>query len=179
MGQNHRPDLGIIRAVAFDIDGVMTDGSLIPMEDGNVLRIMNAKDAFAVRALTGKGLTTAIISGGCTEALRLRCLSLKVREENIYLKARGKMVLMEDFCKRNGFTLEEVAYFGDDIPDVPLLRACGAGFVPSDAVPEAVAAADFVLTLPGGRGAVREGVEMILKAQGKWVFEEDTHATIF
>lgn len=168
-----------IKAVGFDIDGVLSDGSLIPCEDGTVLRILDAKDSFAVRAVPGKGLISFIISGGKTNALFMRCVNMKVKEENIYLGARGKLPLFLDFCERNGLKPEECAYFGDDIADVPVLRACGLGMVPSDAVPEAKAAADMVMSRPGGHGAVREGIELILKSQGLWVFEEDTYKTIF
>ena len=74
---------------------------------------------------------------------------------------------------------DEVAYFGDDIPDTQVLRACGLGIAPADAVEEAKQAADYVSTRPGGRGCLREGIEMILKAQGKWFFDEDKYDTIY
>lgn len=161
-----------IKALAFDIDGVLTDGSLIPLADGDLLRVFNAKDSMSMRVASLKGLVTAIISGGDTEALRKRCLHCGIKEENLFLGCRGKLPVLKKFCEQNGLKPEDVAYMGDDIPDVPVIRECGLGIAPADAAEEARAAADYVCSRPGGRGAVREVVEMILKAQGKWVFDD-------
>ena len=173
--------LQAIRAIAYDLDGVATDGSIIvsgPTPE-DLVRVVNAKDSFASRVAALKGFIVAVISGGKTEALRTRCIHMGVREENLYLGARGKLALFNDFCERNGLDPSEVAYFGDDIPDVQVLRACGLGFAPADAAEEAKAAADYVTKLPGGRGCIREGIEMIMRAQGKWHFEEDSYDVIY
>lgn len=168
-----------IRAVAFDIDGVMTDGSLIPLADGDLLRIMNAKDAFAIRFAKNQGLLTAVMSGGETEALRQRCLAMNIDEDCTFLGCRGKLKVFEGFCAAHGLQASEVAYFGDDIADIQVLAACGLGIAPADACEEAKAAADYVCKSGGGRGAVREGLEMILKAQGKWAFDPNGFSRIF
>lgn len=175
------PNLKNIKAIAYDLDGVATDGSIIPIgpNPDDLVRIVNAKDSFASRVAAGKGFIMAVISGGRTEALRSRCLHMGIREENLYLGVRGKLAVFEEFCRRNGLQPSEVAYFGDDIPDTQVLRACGFGIVPADAVPEAKAAADHITTLPGGRGCIREGIELILKAQGKWVFDEDRYDLLY
>jgi 3-deoxy-D-manno-octulosonate 8-phosphate phosphatase (KDO 8-P phosphatase) len=102
-----------------------------------------------------------------------------VRPENLFLGVRGKLKVFQKFCEQNGLDASEVAYFGDDIPDTQVLRACGFGIAPADAAEEAKAAADYVTERPGGRGCIREGIEMILKAQGKWVFDEDHFDQIF
>lgn len=162
-----------IKAVALDIDGVLTDGSLVLLSDGDLLRVMNAKDSFAIRAAVRKGLIVAVISGGQTEALRIRCLNLNIRPENIFLGARGKLSIFRRFCEQNALSPDEVMYFGDDIPDVQVLRECGIGVAPADAVPEAKEAADIVSEYPGGGCCVRHGIEDLLKAQGKWVFDPD------
>lgn len=168
MAQN----LESIKALAFDIDGVLTDGSLIPLADGDLLRVFNAKDSMSMRVAASKGLVTAIISGGDTEALRKRCLNCGIKEENLFLGCRGKLPVFMKFCEMNGLAPSDVAYFGDDIPDVPVIAACGFGVAPRDAASEARAAAAYVTERPGGRGAVREVIEMILKAQGKWTFDD-------
>lgn len=175
------PNLKNIKAIAYDLDGVATDGSIIPIgpNPDDLVRIVNAKDSFASRVAAGKGFIMAVISGGRTEALHSRCLHMGIREENLYLGVRGKLAVFEEFCRRNGLQPSEVAYFGDDIPDTQVLRACGFGIVPADAVPEAKAAADHITTLPGGRGCIREGIELILKAQGKWVFDEDRYDLLY
>ena len=167
------PDLKAIRAIALDIDGVLTDGGLIPLENGDVLRITDAKDAFAVRFAAKQGIVMSIMSGGDTKALHKRMLRLHVREEDLFLGCRGKLRVFRRFCEQHGLDASEVAYFGDDIADIQVLTACGCGFAPSDAAQEAKDAADIVTSHPGGKGCVREGIEMILKAQGLWVFDPD------
>lgn len=168
-----------IKAIAFDIDGVLTDGSLIPLSDGDLLRVVDAKDAFAMRVASNKGLVTAIISGGDTKALRIRCQHSGVKDENIHLGVRGKIPVFAEFCRSHGITPAECAYFGDDISDTQVMKACGVSFAPADAVPEAKAAADVVTTRPGGKGCVREGIELILKSQGLWVFDEEHYELLW
>lgn len=164
-----------IKAIAYDLDGVATDGSIIPIgpEPEDLVRIVNAKDSFASRVASAKGYIVAVISGGNTPALRSRCLHMGVKEENLYLGVRGKLFVFQEFCDRHGLKPSEVAYFGDDIPDTQVLRACGLGIAPADAAEEAKAAADYVTKLPGGRGCIREGIELIMKAQDKWHFDEN------
>ena len=175
------PNLKDIKAIAYDLDGVATDGSIIPFgpTPEDLVRIVNAKDSFASRVAAGKGFIMAVISGGDTPALRSRCIHMGIREENLFLGVRGKLKVFREFCERNGLQPDEVAYFGDDIPDTQVLRACGLGIAPADAAEEAKAAADHVTKLPGGRGCIREGIEMILKAQGKWTFDEDRYDQIY
>ena len=175
------PNLKNIKAIAYDLDGVATDGSIIPFgpTPEDLVRIVNAKDSFASRVAAGKGFIMAVISGGDTPALRSRCIHMGIREENLFLGVRGKLKVFREFCERNGLQPDEVAYFGDDIPDTQVLRACGLGIAPADAAEEAKAAADYVTKLPGGRGCIREGIEMILMAQGKWTFDEDRYDQIY
>ena len=135
-------NLNDIKAFALDIDGVLTDGSIIPLSDGDLLRIFNAKDSMAMRVASLKGLITAIISGGDTEALRQRCLHCGIKEENLFLGCRGKLPVLFELCRNNGLKPEDVAYVGDDIPDVPIIRECGFGIAPADAAVEAVLRAD-------------------------------------
>lgn len=175
------PNLKAIRAIAYDLDGVATDGSIIvsgPTPE-DLVRVVNAKDSFASRVAAQKGFIVSVISGGKTEALRTRCIHMGVREENLYLGVRGKLAVFHEFCSRNGLGPSEVAYFGDDIPDTQVLRACGFGIAPADAAEEAKAAADYVTKLPGGRGCIREGIEMIMRAQDKWHFDEDRYDLIY
>ena len=175
------PNLKAIKAIAYDLDGVATDGSIIPVgpTPEDLVRVVNAKDSFASRVAGQKGFIMAVISGGKTEALRSRCLHMGVKEENLYLGVRGKLAVFREFCSRNDLQPEEVAYFGDDIPDTQVLRACGFGIAPADAAQEAKDAADYVTTMPGGRGCIREGIEMILKAQDKWRFDEDRYDLLY
>ncbi len=175
------PNLKAIKAIAYDLDGVATDGSIIPVgpTSEDLIRIVNAKDSFASRVAAQRGFVMAVISGGETQALRSRCIHMGIREENLFLGVRGKLAVFRKFCEQNGLRPDEVAYFGDDIPDTQVLRACGFGIAPADAAEEAKAAADYVTRLPGGRGCIREGIELILKAQGKWCFDEDRYDLIY
>ena len=162
-----------IKALAMDIDGVLTNGTVIPLADGDLLRVMDVKDSFAVRFAGQQGIITAIMSGGNTEGLRKRCLNLGIREENLHLGCRGKIKIFHQFCQDNGLQPSEVMYIGDDVADMQVLSACGIGVVPSDAAVEAIDAADFVSPYPGGRSCVRHAVEMLLKAKGLWNFDPE------
>lgn len=173
------PNLKAIKAIALDIDGVLTDGGLIPLENGDVLRVTDAKDAFAVRFAAKQGIIMSIMSGGNTKALHTRMLSLHICEEDLFLGCRGKLGVFRRFCEQHGLDASEVAYFGDDIADTQVLSACGCGFAPADAAQEAKDAADIVTAHPGGKGCVREGIEMILKAQGLWVFDPDRFSELY
>ena len=170
---------GRIKAIALDIDGVMTQGELIPLANGDLLRIMDAKDSFAVRVAAQKGYIVAFISGGKTEALTRRCLHLGCREENLYLGTRGKLAAFRDFCSRNSLDPSEIMYFGDDVPDTQVLKAAGIGIAPSDAAPDAREAADIVSGFPGGKGCVRHEIEKMMRLTGKWHFDPDKYDQIF
>lgn len=165
------PSLDRIRAIALDIDGVLTDGSVIPLADGDLLRVMDAKDALAIRVANMKGYIVAIMSGGDTEALRNRMEVMGIRAENIFLGCRGKLAIFERFCAKNGLSPEEVMYIGDDLPDVPVLRAAGLGIAPADAAQDAKDAADRISPCDGGKRCVRTEIERLMRYQGKWEFD--------
>ena len=175
------PNLKDIKAIAYDIDGVATDGSIIPVgpDPEQLVRIFNAKDSFATRVAAQKGFIVAVISGGKTQALRSRSLHCGVKEEDLFLGVRGKLAVFDSFCKQHGLKPSEVAYFGDDIADTQVLKACGFGIAPADACEEARDAAAYVTKMPGGKGCIREGVELILKAQDKWVFDEERYDLLY
>ena len=162
-----------IKALAMDIDGVLTNGTVIPLSDGDLLRVMDVKDSFAVRFAGQQGIITAIISGGNTEGLRKRCLNLGIKEKDLHLGCRGKLAIFRQFCEDNALTADEVMYIGDDVADIQVLKVCGIGVVPSDAAAEAIQVADFVSPYPGGRWCVRHAVEMLLKAKGLWCFDPE------
>lgn len=164
-------NLDRIKAIALDIDGVMTDGRVIPLADGDLLRILDAKDALAVRVAGMKGYILAIMSGGDTAALRRRMEDMNIRPENIFLGCRGKLAVFERFCAQNGLSPEEVMYIGDDLPDVPVLRAAGLGIAPADAAQDAKEAADRISPCAGGQRCVRTEIERLMRYQGKWEFD--------
>jgi 3-deoxy-D-manno-octulosonate 8-phosphate phosphatase (KDO 8-P phosphatase) len=171
---NYKEKLSKIKAIAFDVDGVFTDGSIIPMNDGNLLRIQNAKDGFAVRLAVLKKFPTAIITGAFSPSVKERFERIGVPD--IYIRSRDKFPDFTDYCRKHSFELSEVAFMGDDIPDIPVLMKCGLPCCPADAVPEVKAVCEFISSRNGGKGAVREIIEQLLKAQGKWDFDPVSYA---
>ncbi len=168
-----------IKAFTFDIDGVMTDGGILADLEGQLYRTFDAKDGFAVRMASMNGFPIGVITGGRSQSIRARFSSNGIKPEDIYLGSRNKIEDFEDFCGRHGLKAEEVMYFGDDVPDVEVLRAAGVGICPSDAVEEAKEAADIVADVPGGKAFVRKYIEKAMKAQGRWNFDAILYKKIF
>ena len=168
-----------IRAIAFDIDGVMTDGGILAMPDGDLLRVFDAKDSFGVRMAKMNGLHTGIITGGSSESIVKRFSVCGVDPDDIYLHSRIKLDDFKAFCKKHSLRAEEVMFIGDDLPDIPVIKACGFGVCPNDAADEVQLAADYVSDYNGGHGCVRNAVEMVLKAQGRWHLDDALYKKMF
>lgn len=167
-----------IKAFAFDVDGVLTDGGILADLNGELYRVFDSKDGMAIRMAVMKGFHMAIITGGRSESIRKRFESCGIKTEDVYLGSRAKMEDFEDFCKRHNVSPEEVMYFGDDLPDIPVMQACGCGVCPSDAVDEVKAIADHISTKPGGKGCAREILQAVMESQGLWyldVYEYKRH----
>ena len=164
-------DLSLIKGIVFDIDGVLSP-STVPMgADGAPMRMVNVKDGYSIQLAVKKGVKIAIISGAADEALRRRYNALGVTD--IYLKAADKMPCLLDWLERNGLKPDEVAYMGDDIPDLCVMQAVGLPCAPRDADPEVKALARFITQSDGGYGSGRELVEEVLRAQGLWMSHAD------
>lgn len=176
---NYKVKLKNIRAFAFDVDGVFTDGSLLSTPDGDLLRTFNSKDGFAVRMCTMKGYPVAIITGGISRSILHRFKGLGVKEDDIYQKSRDKVPDFMDFCSRYGLAPEEVAFAGDDIPDIPVLKKAGLAAAPADAVPEVKDVCDYVSLYPGGRAFARDLIEQVLKVRGDWYLDTEVFAKLF
>lgn len=168
-----------IKGIAFDIDGVMTDGSILVASDGDILRTYDAKDSFAVRMANMRGYHTAVITGGRSESIRHRFVECGVPYDDVYLASRDKIRDFKTFCERHGMQPDEVMYFGDDLPDIPVLRACGIGVAPADAVDEVKEAADYISDYGGGKLCIRHAIEMVMRAQGRWVFEVEQYERLY
>ena len=173
------PNLKAVRAIVFDIDGVMTDGSVLCDANAEPLRIYNEKDGHGLRMAALNGYILVVITGGHTEAVRKRMTDYGVPYENVYLKARNKRKIIEGVCERFGLSPEEILYMGDDIPDVGAIKFAGVGVAPADAAEEAREAADIVAPMGGGRGFVRWTLELVMKAQGKWIFDVEKYEKMF
>ena len=160
-----------IRAFAFDVDGVFTDGLVLAMPDGDLLRQFNSKDCFGVRTAVDNGFPCAIITGGVSQSLMHRAHSLGIQNAHLYMLSKDKAEDFLHFCKSIGLEPSQVAFVGDDIPDIPAMQLAGLGVCPSDAVAEVREAADFVSSFAGGRGCIRDLVERVLKPQDRWKFD--------
>ncbi len=157
-----------IKAFAFDVDGVLTDGGILADLNGELYRTFDSKDGMALRMAHLKGYHLAIITGGRSESIRQRFKTCGVKPEDVYLGSRAKIEDFNDFCSRHNLKPEEVMYFGDDLPDIPVMVACGCGACPSDAVDEVKEIADLISTRPGGKGCARECIQKVMTAKGDW-----------
>jgi 3-deoxy-D-manno-octulosonate 8-phosphate phosphatase (KDO 8-P phosphatase) len=164
----HHPslDLSQVKAFIFDVDGVLTDGTLLALESGEQVRSFNIKDGFAIRHAIRQGFRVAIISGRQEEGVRKRLLSLDVTD--IYLGVPDKVLVFEAYLTKYNLAPAQIAYMGDDVPDLEVMQACGVAACPEDAAPDVIWVANYISGKPGGKGAVRELIEAVLKVQGKW-----------
>ena len=172
-------DFSRIKAFAFDIDGVATDGGIFCDCNGELLRTYDAKDGFALRMAVMNGYPVGVITGGSSESIRLRMVTSGVKPEDVFLHSRRKMEDFDTFCHRYNLEREEVIFFGDDVPDMEVMAASGCGVCPSDAVEEVKAMADWVSPFPGGHGCLRNTIETVLRAQGKWLFDAGVYKQKF
>ena len=163
-----RARLEPIRLVVLDVDGVLTDGSLIYGAAGEDRKRFSARDGLAIRLLLRAGIQVAVISGRSSEAVVARCSELGVRSELIVVGSEDKPADLDRMQELLQLGDADVAAMGDDLPDLPLLARAGFAACPADAAPEVIAACDLVCGADGGRGAVRELAEVVLKGQGRW-----------
>ena len=161
-----------IRAIAFDVDGVLSP-SLVPMDANGVpMRMANLKDGYAMQFAVKCGIKIAIITGADTESLRHRFGALGIRD--IYLKASRKLPILQEWMTLNDLNPDETAYCGDDIPDIPPMRHIGLSVAPADAATEVRQCAKYISPAAGGHGVARDLIEQILRARGIWL--NDTNA---
>lgn len=170
---------GKIRAFAFDVDGVLTDGGILANLDGELFRTFDSKDGMAFRMAAMAGYAVGIITGGRSLSIRQRFLTCGVRAEDIYLGSRAKIEDFDDFCRRHALDPSEVMYFGDDLPNIPVMLKCGCGVAPADSAAEVLEIADYVSPCPGGRRCAREGIEKVMRIQGKWHLDVDLYKAKF
>ena len=163
-------DLKKIKALLFDVDGVLS-ANMIPMSsEGEPMRTVNIKDGYALHLAAKQGVLLGIITGGRTEAVRF--IALGIPAEDIYMGSSIKIHDYHDFCKRHELSNEEIVYVGDDIPDIEVMRECGLPCCPKDAAPEVKAVARYISHAEGGYGCGRDIVEQVLKIQGLWLTDE-------
>jgi YrbI family 3-deoxy-D-manno-octulosonate 8-phosphate phosphatase len=154
-----------IRLFATDVDGVLTDAGMYYSESGEELKKFNTRDGMGIKLLQRAGVITAIVTQERTKLVAWRGEKLMIPE--VHQGVMDKLSLVREMAERHGLTLDEVSYIGDDINDLATLKAVGFSATPADGLPQVARAVDYVCAKKGGEGAVREIIEMILKAQHK------------
>lgn len=164
-------DLTNIKAFAFDVDGVLSPSTIPLGSDGMPRRMVNIKDGYALQLAVKRGFRIAIITGGKSDAIKARFESLGIKD--IYMGASKKLPILNDWMLKHGLRQEEVAFMGDDIPDLPCLRNVGLPTAPYDAVWEVKETALYISKFTGGYGCARDILEQTMKAQDKWMSDAD------
>ena len=166
MNKNYKEILNHITTFIFDVDGVLTDSSVHVTPTGEMLRIMNIRDGFAMKAAVESGYHVCIISGGNNEGVRIRLKNLGITD--IHLASPNKVDTFKEYTELYNIKAEEVLYMGDDIPDYHVMKLVGLPTCPQDASPEIKTISTYISHKDGGRGAVRDVIEQVMKVQGKW-----------
>ena len=166
MKKNYKEYLNDITTFIFDVDGVLTDGSVTITSKGELLRSMNVKDGYAIKTALIKGYNICIITGGNNEGVKDRLSALGITD--IYMGAHHKEEPLDEYFDIYGISPDNVVYMGDDIPDVPPMKKVRLATCPQDAVAEVKAICDYVSHKNGGEGCVRDIVEQVLKVRGDW-----------
>ena len=155
-----------VRLLILDVDGVMTDGSIILDNDGNEYKAFHVRDGHGIRMLMNSGIQVAIITGRGSKVVDLRAKELGITE--VYQKCKDKRAAFRKLLRKYSLSAEDVAYIGDDIVDLPVMSQVGLPVAVADATDEVKAHAALVTKNKGGRGAVREVTDLILRARGIW-----------
>ena len=163
---NFKEDIARIEAMVFDVDGVMTDGRIIPTAEGDFIRCYNCKDGYALAYAIRHGYRVCVITGGYGKILerRLRMLGM----QDFYIDCMDKITTLREYMKKYDLQPENVLYMGDDIPDLECMREVGMPVCPADSAPEVIECSRYISEFEGGRGAVRDIVEQVLRARGDW-----------
>lgn len=163
---SYKEKLKDIKAFVFDVDGVFTDGSVYLMPGGNMSRVMNVLDGYAVVKALKNNYLIGVITGGNDEMVKHRINYLGI--EDYYPKSHNKMVEYEDFKKKYKLKDENILTMGDDLPDIHMMKNSAIATCPENAVPEVKNISDYISSVKGGSGAVRDVIEQVMKVQGKW-----------
>lgn len=170
--RNFKTILPHIKLMVFDVDGVLTNGSVHCFNDGEQVRVMNIKDGYALQLAIKKGIRILIISGGKSEAVIKRLNILGIQD--IFMGVNHKLPVLHQYLLDHQISEEETLYMGDDIPDLECLKHVGASACPADAANDIKPVCLYVSEKDGGNGCVRDVIEQVLKAQSKWL-DADAH----
>jgi 3-deoxy-D-manno-octulosonate 8-phosphate phosphatase (KDO 8-P phosphatase) len=163
---NYKSLLHKVRGLVFDYDGVLTDGKVFLLPDGNMMRQANVRDGFVLKHAFSEGFPIAIITGGTSDAVRLRFEFLGIKD--VFIGVKDKEEVLANWMNEHGLSYSEVLYMGDDIPDLSVMQKVILPCCPADASEEVKRISAFISSRKGGEGCVREVVEQVLKIHGKW-----------
>jgi 3-deoxy-D-manno-octulosonate 8-phosphate phosphatase (KDO 8-P phosphatase) len=155
-----------IKLLILDVDGVLTDGRIIMNDAGQETKHFDVKDGHGIKILMRCSIDVVLLTGRKSQVVERRAADLGILEIHQGIWNKGEA--LDNILRARNIPAEEVAYIGDDIVDIPVMKRVGFGVAVADACSEVIAVADYVTERSGGRGAVREVCEMILKGQGRW-----------
>ncbi|WP_026715118.1 KdsC family phosphatase [Flavobacterium daejeonense] len=171
MAKSYKEIMNDITTFIFDVDGVLTDGSVFVNNEGEMLRTMNIHDGYAMKAAVESGYNVCIISGGSNEGVRVRLRNLGIKD--IHLGTPDKVETFDEYIDLHQIKQENILYMGDDIPDYQVMQIVGLPTCPQDACPEIKGISKYISHKNGGKGAVRDVIEQVMKVQGKWMVNFD------
>lgn len=163
-------DLNKIKALVFDVDGVLSRQTINLASSGEPARTVNTKDGYALQYAVKQGMKIAIITGARTESVKIRYSKLGIKD--IFLAAQVKIDIFKEWAEKNNLTLGEILYMGDDIPDFEIMQITGCPCCPSDAVAEIKEISKYISNYAGGEGCVRDVIETVMRVQGKWMTDK-------
>ncbi|MGX5817479.1 KdsC family phosphatase [Chitinophaga lutea] len=161
---------GPIRTFIFDVDGVLTDGTVLLLPGGEQSRKMSIRDGYALQLAVKQGYRVAIISGGRSESVVQRLNGLGVKD--VFTGISNKVDKLEDYALEHDLIWEQVLFMGDDIPDYRAMQLCGLAACPADAAPEIKSISQYISPVAGGAGCVRDVIEKVLKLNGHWLLDD-------
>ncbi len=165
-----------VKAFVFDMDGVLTDGSLLILANNEFVRTMDIKDGYALQHAVKKGYHVVVISGSVSKPCAERFEYLGIR--NVFMKVKDKEDILAQFVLANNLKWEEILFMGDDLPDLDVMKQVGLPCCPADAVSEIKAVSKFISTKNGGKGCVREVIEKVLRLNDHWVTASTETASV-
>lgn len=170
---NYKQLLSSVKTFVFDVDGVMTSGTVLLTLDNEMLRSMNVKDGYALQLAVRKGYHIMIISGGNCKAVRARFSLLGIKD--IFLGVSNKLEVFNKYINQKKIQPKEILYMGDDIPDFPVMKLVGVPACPADAAEEIKGISKYISSYKGGEGCVRDVIEQVMKIHGTWFNDDGFH----
>lgn len=172
-----KEELTKVKAFVFDVDGVLSAATQVLNLDGETVRTSNLKDGFALIYAIKMGYLICVITGGKTIDVLKRCEKIGIKD--VYAGSLKKLPCLYHFLEKNNLKADEVMYMGDDLPDYPVMKMVGVPVCPKDAAQEIKAISHYISDKNGGEGCVRDVLEQVMRAQGKWINPEKMNWNIF